>query len=44
MLQYAVGATLEKDDHPVAFMSHRFCDAETNWDTGDQEVKNSWLL
>ena len=36
--KYAVGATLEQDGRPVAYLSHRLSDAERNWDTGDQEL------
>lgn len=36
--KFAVGATLEQDGHPVAFISHRLKDAEMNWHTGDQEL------
>lgn len=36
--RYAVGVTLEQEGHPVAYMSHRLSDAETNWHTGDQEL------
>ena len=36
--KYAVGATLEQDGHPIAFLSHRLSDAEMKWDTGDQEL------
>lgn len=36
--KYAVGATLEQEGHPVAFLSHRLSDTETGWDTGDQEL------
>lgn len=36
--KYAVGATLQQDGHPVAFLSHRLSDAEVRWDTGDQEL------
>lgn len=36
--KHAVGATLEQDGHPVAFLSHRLSDTETRWDTGDQEL------
>ena len=36
--KYAVGDTLEQDRKPVAYLSHRLSDAESNWDTGDQEL------
>jgi len=36
--KFAVGATLEQDGKPVGYLSHRLSDAETNWDTGDQEL------
>lgn len=36
--QYAVGATLEQEGRPVAFLSHRLSDTEMRWDTGDQEL------
>lgn len=36
--KYAVGAALEQDGHPVAFLSHRLSNAESKWDTGDQEL------
>ena len=36
--KYAVGATLEQCDHPIAFLSHRLSKTETDWDTGDQEL------
>ena len=36
--QYAVGATLEQNGHPIAYLSHRLSPAEANWDTGDQEL------
>lgn len=36
--KYAVGATLEQEGHPVAYLSHRLTDTETRWDTGDQEL------
>ena len=36
--KYAVGATLEQDGRTVAYLSHRLSPAESNWDTGDQEL------
>lgn len=36
--KYAVGATLQQEGHPVAFISHRLSQAENNWNTGDQEL------
>lgn len=36
--KFAVGATLEQEGHPVAFLSHRLTEAENNWHTGDQEL------
>lgn len=36
--KYGVGATLEQNGHPVAFLSHRLSDTESRWDTGDQEL------
>ena len=36
--KYAVGATLEQSEHPVSYLSHRLSKAESNWDTGDQEL------
>lgn len=36
--KHAVGATLEQDGQPIAYMSHRLSDTETRWDTGDQEL------
>lgn len=36
--KYTVGATLEQDFHPVAFLAHRLSDEESNWDTSDQEL------
>ena len=36
--QYAVGAALEQDGHPIAFLSHRLNEQEQRWDTGDQEL------
>ena len=36
--KYAVGATLEQNGHPVAYLSHRLSEQETRWDTGDQEL------
>ena len=36
--KYAVGATLEQDGRPVGYLSHRLSAAETNWDSGDQEI------
>lgn len=36
--KFAVGATLEQEGHPVAYLSHRLSDAETKWHTGDQEL------
>ena len=36
--KYAVGATLERDGKPVAYLSHRLPDSEMNWGTGDQEL------
>lgn len=36
--KYAVGATLEQEGHPVAYLSYRLTDTETRWDTGDQEL------
>ena len=36
--QYAVGATLSQEGHPVAYLSHRLSDTEERWDTGDQEL------
>ena len=35
---YAVGATLEQDGHPVAYLSNRLSETESRWDTGDQEL------
>lgn len=29
--KYAVGATLEQEGHPIAYLSHRLSNAETNW-------------
>ena len=36
--KYAVGAALQQDVHPVAFMYHHLSQAENNWGTGDQEL------
>lgn len=36
--KYAVGATLEQEGRPVAFLSHWLSKAESNWDTRDQEL------
>ncbi len=36
--KFAVGATLEQNGRPIAYMSHRLSDAEYKWDTGDQEL------
>ena len=36
--KHAVGATLEQEGHPIAYLSHRLSDRETRWDTGDQEL------
>lgn len=36
--KFAVGATLEQEGRPVAYLSHRLTDAEMNWHTGDQEL------
>lgn len=36
--KYAVGASLEQNGHPIAYLSHRLSDPETRWDTGDQEL------
>ena len=36
--KFAVGATLEQDGRPIAYLSHRLTDTEMRWDTGDQEL------
>lgn len=36
--KFAIGATLEQDGRPVAYLSHRLTKAEARWDTGDQEL------
>ena len=36
--QYAVGAALEQDGHPIAFLSYRLNEQKQRWDTEDQEL------
>lgn len=36
--QFAVGATLEQDGKPVAYLSHRLNETEMRWCCGDQEL------
>ena len=36
--KYAEGATLKQDGHPITYLSHLLSDAESKWDTGDQQL------
>lgn len=36
--KFAVGATLEQNGHPVAYLLHRLTDTKTRWGTGDQKL------
>ena len=36
--KFAMGATLEQDGRPIAYLSHRLTDTEMRWDSGEQEL------